>query len=164
MYLTIDTNVLVRSDVRGDPARPACLVFLRELKEQATAVLVLDDEGLIEREYLRRLAHTKFGYHWLTYMLRKNRYRPYPRAELPRRPLRKLLDRCHMDPNDLNLFVRTAWSTPSKRIVTHDGDYWGRSRLCMTRELGLSVDSARTIHDTLCNLPFEECVRRVMGG
>lgn len=164
MEITIDTNVLVRSDVAGDPARGPCLVFLREFKSQGSSILVLDEEDLIQEEYEDKVRFPKYGYHWLKHILLVKRYVKYPRADLPRRALHRLLDRCHMDPDDVKLFVRTAYASTSKQVVTYDGGYWGKARLCMTRDLGLVVDSARTIHDRLCGRPFDECLRREMGG
>ncbi|HEV2166525.1 MAG TPA: hypothetical protein VGS23_06080 [Thermoplasmata archaeon] len=165
MEVTVDTNVLVRSGVKSDPARPACFVFLHEFKAREDLVLALDDEELVEREYRAHLNPMTYGHHWLrTILLMKARTKLLKRAELPPAVRAELLDECHLDPPDLNLFVRVALASKEKLIVTHDGDYWRSSRRCLKRRLKIEVESAKSVHPKLCGGQWEDCRRRVMGG
>jgi hypothetical protein len=163
--LTIDTNVLVKSGVKTDPARASCFVFLHEFKSRQDLALVLDDERLVEGEYRAHLNAMTYGHKWLEYvLLQKGRSKLVKRAELPPPVKAELLDDCHLDPSDLNLFVRVALASDSRVVVTHDGDYWGRSKRCLKRRLKMEVESARSIHPRLCTSEWDSCRRRVMGG
>jgi hypothetical protein len=158
--LTVDTNVLVKSDAAGDRALRACVVFLNEFKASDDLLLVLDEGGLIKAQYLRNLKAPRFGHKWLTFMLLRSRTRLYPRARIPKRALRKLLDERHLDPRDLKLFVRVALASPDRRIITHDGDFWGGSRWTLKHELDITVDSAGSMHDEMCVRTLDECYER----
>jgi hypothetical protein len=159
--LTVDTNVLVKSDAVGDPALRACAVFLLEFRLREDLVLAMDDEGLVEAQYLRHLRAPRFGHQWLTVMLQKKRFRQFHRAALPKKAKRRLLDVCHFDSDDLNLIVRVALSSPSRRIVTEDADFFGATKRELDRHLSITVDSATSIHAELCGKTLGECYERL---
>lgn len=164
MELTLDTSVLVSSGDRKSAVFGDCLLVLQEIRAKDQHSIVLDSQKRIESEYRSRVGAGQYAHHWLEFMLKRSRVVVVDRARIPRGTSVRLRDECHLQPRDMNFFVRTALASRDKIIVAQDDDYWGRSRGCLSRDLKISVDSAARVHGRICSMSQEECKAAVLSG
>jgi hypothetical protein len=159
--LTFDTSVLVSGSDKTSPSYSDCLLLLREFEVKLELSLVLDSEHLIEGEYRSKLAKPTYSHAWLEKVLKRNRFVEYDRARIPKPVRNRLIDDCHMHPRDLSLFVRSALASISKVLVAHDDDFWTRTRHCLSHDLGIRVESSRSLHPRVCEGDRVTCLSNI---
>lgn len=140
-------------------------MLMTEVFRGTNVQLVVDDEHLIETQYDAHLRKTPIGKYWLIHVRSAGKFIRVPRRFLDR-SIRKRLAECHFDREDLRNYVRTAASSPSKTIVTHDGDYSGRVVLVLKRHVDhdMRIETAEEAHGDFCPSPIEECLEAMGNG
>ena len=137
--LTVDTGVLMSASGSGAPDHHDVSV---ELLERMLAVdeclAVVDTEGMITFQYETKMDAGQFGRQWFRRMSELGKVCEVKRLRLDR-GVSVALRECHLDPEDMKYFVRTAASSASGLLVSHDPDYSAAVRRVLMRGLNVRV-------------------------
>jgi hypothetical protein len=137
--ITVDTGVMMSASGLGAPEHATVsLDFLQLLECVAGCHLVVDSEGMILYQYESKMDAGTFARQWLRRMFERQRVTAVQRASLDRGTSTRLRE-CHLDPEDLKYFVRTAAASRSKRLVSHDPDYSTRVKRVLRDRLDVQV-------------------------
>ena len=111
------------------------------MHEADAARLVWDQGGLIKSQYENKLGETSFARQWLEELILARKVVEVERCRLTKK--KKLaIKATGLVGEDLNYYVRTAASSPDRKLVSHDTDYDAATRKVLKKTLGISVCSA----------------------
>ena len=135
--LTVDVGVLMSgAGVGNRKYRFPSRALMDTMKESSVARLVMDTEGFIEHSYGK--LKNNYGEWWFRRMSDLDKVHYVPRKYLDRGTQTQLQE-AHFDREDCKYYVRTAASSRSKRLVSHDPDYSPSVCRILRRRLRVSL-------------------------
>ena len=118
----------------------ASRILMDRMQASSIACLVMDDGGFIEYQYAK--LKDSYGAMWVRRMADLDKILLVRRKNMDRGTQTQLQE-AHFDQEDCRYYVRTAASSPNKRLVSHDPDYSSRVRKVLKKRLGIAVLAAR---------------------
>jgi hypothetical protein len=141
-HVVVDVQVvMIGAGLSSPPDDGSCLSLLKTIRENGDSALVWDSEGLIRNQYETSLKPQTFGRDWLQEVMLRNKVVEVDRCKLDRAARRRILD-TGLVGEDLKYYVRTAASSPDRRLVSHDSDYDAGTRRAVNECLDVQILSA----------------------
>src|SRR6266511_643926 len=114
--LAVDVGVVMSGSGLGAPKfRQSSRALMNCMQKSSAARLVMDDGGLVGYQYREKLGDS-FGTMWVRRMADLDRILLVHRSHLDRGTQTRLQE-AHFDNEDRKVWVRTAASSPSRRLV-----------------------------------------------
>jgi hypothetical protein len=146
-HLVVDVQVvMIGAGLSSPPDDGTSRRLLDSMQQQDCARLVWDDGGLIRSQYERKLRPQTFGRDWYEELLVRGKVVSVSRRRLSKRES-QLIRGTGLVGEDLNYYVRTAASSPDRRLVSHDRHYDSKTCACVKREISVHVISAQEAVD-----------------